>query len=111
LKLISEKIGLHESTVSRAIHNKFVQTPNGVLELKFFFSSGIQTDDGEFASMKKVKAIIKELIAVENKKHPYSDQQIVESLAMEGIRIARRTVAKYRDQLKILPSSQRKCII
>jgi RNA polymerase sigma-54 factor len=111
LKLISEKIGLHESTVSRAIHNKFVQTPNGVLDLKFFFSTGIQTDDGAFASMKKVKARIKELIAEENKKHPYSDQKIVGSLAMDGIRISRRTVAKYRDQLKILPSSQRKSII
>lgn len=111
LKMISEKLGLHESTISRTVQNKFIRTPRGVFELKYFFSSGLQTGGGELASMKTIKARIKELISQENKKMPYSDQKIAEVLAREDIVISRRTVTKYREELHILSSSLRKSIL
>ncbi len=108
LRDIANDIGMHESTVSRVTTNKYVHTPQGIFELKYFFNSGISTDDGESLASESVKLKIKELIAKEDQKSPLSDQEIVDQLKKEGIQIARRTVAKYRDLLKILPSSRRK---
>lgn len=108
LRDIANDIGMHESTVSRVTTNKYVHTPQGIYELKYFFNSGISTDDGESLASESVKLKIKELIAKEDQKNPLSDQEIVDLLKKEGIQIARRTVAKYRDLLKILPSSRRK---
>jgi RNA polymerase sigma-54 factor len=98
---------MHESTVSRVTSEKYVHTPRGVFELKFFFTSGIKTSTGDISSS-SVKERIKALIAAESSKNPISDQQIVEILKGEKIDIARRTVAKYRETLGIPSSSQRK---
>jgi RNA polymerase sigma-54 factor len=108
LRDIANDIGMHESTVSRVTTSKYVHTPQGIFELKYFFNSGISSTDGNDLASESVKLKIKDLIAKENPKSPYSDQQIVDLLKTEGIQIARRTVAKYRDVLKILPSSHRK---
>jgi RNA polymerase sigma-54 factor len=110
LRDIANDIGMHESTVSRVTTAKYVHTPQGIFELKYFFNSGINTSDGESLASESVKMKIKDLISKEDPKNPLSDQQIVEVLKKEGIEIARRTVAKYRDVLKILPSSRRKKI-
>ena len=107
LRDVAEDIGMHESTVSRVTTNKYVHTPHGTFELKFFFNSSIQRGDGDVAS-EMVKQRIKAIIADENPRKPYSDQAIVKMLAEEEIKIARRTVAKYRDMLGIGSSSQRK---
>ncbi|CAK4828110.1 unnamed protein product [Aphanomyces euteiches] len=111
LKAIAEKLELHESTISRTVQNKYVQTPFGVFELKYFFSASLQTTDGSCTSIKNVKLRIKQLIAEENKKQPYSDQKMVDLLMAEGIRISRRTVTKYREELNILSSVIRKSIV
>lgn len=111
LRDIAGDIGMHESTVSRVTTNKYVHTPQGIYELKYFFNSGISTSDGDSMASESVKIKIKELIAKEDHQDPLSDQKIVELLKAEGIQIARRTVAKYRDVLNILPSSRRKKII
>jgi RNA polymerase sigma-54 factor len=108
LRDIANDIGMHESTVSRVTTSKYVHTPRGIFELKYFFNSGINTDDGDSLASESVKMKIKELVTAENPKSPLSDQKIVELLKKDGIQIARRTVAKYRDVLKILPSSKRK---
>ncbi|HET9332914.1 MAG TPA: RNA polymerase factor sigma-54 [Gemmatimonadota bacterium] len=108
LKEVADEIGMHESTVSRVTNEKFVQTPRGVFRLKFFFSSGLSTQEGEDVSARGVKARIQELISGEQPHDPLTDQQIVEQLRSEGIQIARRTVQKYRDQLGILSSRYRK---
>jgi RNA polymerase sigma-54 factor len=108
LKEVADEIGMHESTVSRVTNEKFVQTPRGVFRLKFFFSSGLSTEEGEDVSARGVKARIQELIDGETPEDPLTDQQIVEQLKAEGIQIARRTVQKYRDQLGILSSRYRK---
>jgi RNA polymerase sigma-54 factor len=108
LKEVADEIGMHESTVSRVTNEKFVQTPRGVFRLKFFFSSGLSTEEGEDVSARGVKARIQELIDREDPQDPLTDQQIVEQLKSEGIQIARRTVQKYRDQLGILSSRYRK---
>jgi RNA polymerase sigma-54 factor len=110
LRDIANDIGMHESTVSRVTTAKYVHTPQGIFELKYFFNSGIATTDGDSLASESVKIKIKELILKEDPKNPYSDQQIVDLLKKAGIEIARRTVAKYRDVLKILPSSKRKKI-
>jgi len=110
LRDIANDIGMHESTVSRVTTSKYVHTPQGIFELKYFFNSGITSDDGNDLASESVKLKIKDLIAKEEPKNPYSDQQIVDVLKKEGIQIARRTVAKYRDVLKIAPSSRRKKI-
>jgi len=109
LRDIASDIGMHESTVSRVTTNKYVHTPRGIFELKFFFNSGINKTDGDSLASESVKAKIKELVSNEDLKNPLSDQKIVELLREKsGIEIARRTVAKYRDILGILPSSKRK---
>lgn len=108
LRDIANDIGMHESTVSRVTTNKYVHTPRGIFELKYFFNSGISMTDGDALASESVKMKIKELVGGEDPKNPLSDQKIVELLKKDGIKIARRTVAKYRDLLKILPSSKRK---
>ncbi len=109
LRDIANDIGMHESTVSRVTTSKYVHTPQGIYELKYFFNSGINaTDGGDALASESVKIKIKDLVGKEDPKNPLSDQKIVEMLKTDGIQIARRTVAKYRDMLKILPSSQRK---
>jgi RNA polymerase sigma-54 factor len=108
LREVAEHIEMHESTVSRVTNDKFVQTPRGVLSLKFFFSSGLSTTSGEDISARGVKAKIQTLVDDENPKRPLTDQAIVNLLKAEGVNIARRTVAKYRDQLGILPARMRK---
>lgn len=108
LREVAEVIDMHESTVSRVTNEKFVQTPRGVLPLKFFFSSGLSTTSGEEVSARGIKAQIEKLVAEENPAKPLTDQAIVNILKKEGIQIARRTVAKYRDQLGILSARMRK---
>lgn len=108
LRDIANDIGMHESTVSRVTTNKYVHTPQGIYELKYFFNSGISTDDGDSLASESVKMKIKALVSGEDHKRPLSDQKLVDLLKKDGIIIARRTVAKYRDVLKILPSSKRK---
>ena len=99
---------MHESTVARVTSSKYVETPRGVFELKFFFSSHLETDSGESASSRSVKNMIQEIIAKEDERKPFSDLKITNMLNEKGIQIARRTVAKYREQLKILPAKLRK---
>lgn len=108
LRDIANDIGMHESTVSRVTTAKYVHTPQGIYELKYFFNSAISSSDGDSLASESVKIKIKDLVSKEDVKNPLSDQKIVDLLKVEGIQIARRTVAKYRDVLKILPSSQRK---
>jgi len=108
LKDIAEDISMHESTISRITNNKYVHTPRGVFELKYFFNSSVTRADGNDVASESVKRMIADLIKVEDQRHPYSDQKIVEMLEEKGIQLARRTVAKYREQLQILPSSKRK---
>ncbi len=109
LREVADVISMHESTVSRVTNQKYVQTPRGVLPLKFFFSSSLgTTGGGEDASARAVKAQIQKLVADEETSKPLTDSDIVKALAERGIRIARRTVAKYRDQLNILPARMRK---
>ena len=108
LREVAEVINMHESTVSRVTNEKFVQTPRGVLPLKFFFSSGLSTTSGEDVSARGIKAKIQKLVAEEDPRRPLTDQAIVNILKEEGIQIARRTVAKYRDQLGILSARMRK---
>ena len=108
LREVADVINMHESTVSRVTNEKYVQTPRGLLPLKFFFSSGLQTSTGEDASARSIKAQIQKMVGEEAPKNPLTDQQIVEMFGMRGVRIARRTVAKYRDQLNILPARMRK---
>ena len=108
LAAVARQIDMHESTVSRVCSGKYVQTPRGVFELKFFFSSGLATDDGEDVSARTAKNIIKGLIDEEDKIDPLSDQRIAELLHEKGLQIARRTVAKYREQMQILPARLRR---
>jgi RNA polymerase sigma-54 factor len=111
LKDIAADIGMHESTISRVTSNKYVHTPQGIFELKFFFSSAIQRTNGDDIAAESVKEKIKTIVKNEDETNPISDQGIVESLRRQGIEIARRTVAKYRELLGILPSSQRKTLV
>ncbi|HTT67043.1 MAG TPA: RNA polymerase factor sigma-54 [Gemmatimonadales bacterium] len=108
LREVAEVINMHESTVSRVTNEKYVQTPRGVLPLKFFFSSALSTTSGEDASARAIKAQIQKLVGDETPHDPLTDQQIVQKLRERGVRIARRTVAKYRDQLGILSARMRK---
>ena len=108
LQQVARQIDMHESTVSRVCSGKYVQTPRGVFELKFFFSSGLETEDGEDVSARTAKDIIRTLIEEESKQDPLSDQHIAELLHERGLKIARRTVAKYREQLNILPARFRR---
>jgi RNA polymerase sigma-54 factor len=108
LRDVAEAVGMHESTISRVTSNKYVATPRGVFELKYFFNSAIRRDNAEDIASESVKQAIKKIIAEEDPRNPHSDQKIVEILAQDGVVIARRTVAKYREMLGILCSSKRK---
>ena len=108
LRDVAEDINMHESTVSRVTTNKYVHTPRGTYELKYFFNSSITNLDGDDLASEAVKAKIKEIVAHEPPKKPMSDAKIVEALAKDGVDIARRTVAKYREALGILSSAKRK---
>ena len=110
LKDVAADIGMHESTISRVTSNKYVHTPHGIFELKFFFSSGLQKTNGEGVASESVKDKIRTIIKEEGERNPISDQGIAVALRKQGISIARRTVAKYRENLGILPSSQRKAL-
>ena len=108
LRDVAEDIEMHESTVSRVTTNKYVQTPQGLFELKYFFNSGINTTGGDAVASESVKSKIKEIITAEDARKPFSDQKIVEILRGQGIDIARRTVTKYREMLGVGSSTQRK---
>lgn len=108
LKHVADSLGIHESTVSRATANKYMQTPRGVFEMKFFFSSGVSNEDGNSTSAEAIKKMIKELVEGENPLKPLSDEKITNILREEGIEISRRTVAKYRDEVGIVATSRRR---
>lgn len=108
LRDVAEDIGMHESTISRVTTNKYMQTPQGLFELKYFFNSGISTGDGDFIASESVKSKIKEILENEDPRKPYSDQKLAELLSANHINIARRTVTKYREMLRIGSSSERK---
>ncbi len=108
LQQVASAIGMHESTVSRVTKQKYVQTPRGVFPLKYFFSAGLDTEEGEEVAAKAVKEMIQEIVAKENPLRPLSDKKIVDMLSARGLKIARRTVAKYREQLGILSARMRK---
>ena len=110
LREIADVLELHESTVSRVTTNKFMRTPRGIFELKFFFGSHVSTDAGGAASSTAIRALIKQLIASENSRKPLSDAQISQLLGQQGMVVARRTVAKYRESLQILPGNLRKTL-
>ena len=105
---IADVVGVHETTVSRAIANKYIRTPHGVFEFKYFFTPGYQNDSGASVSNTSVKEMIADLVSTEDKAGPFSDQELVSKLQEKGINIARRTVAKYREELGILPSNLRR---
>jgi RNA polymerase sigma-54 factor len=107
LRDVAERVGVHESTVSRVVSNKYMETPRGILPMKYFFATGIGTLDGTDVSSLKVKESLKALVEAEDPKRPLSDQRIADLLKREGILLARRTVAKYREELNI-PSSGRR---
>jgi RNA polymerase sigma-54 factor len=110
LREIADELGMHESTISRVTTAKYMNTPQGTFELKYFFGSGLGTDSGNAASSTAVRALIKQFVASENLAKPLSDNQISEMLKEQGIDCARRTVAKYREALRIAPANLRKTI-
>ena len=105
---VAEKVGVHETTVSRAIGGKYMSTPQGVCDMRFFFTSGYKTSSGEALANTSVKDAIKEIVSREDPAKPLSDEGIRDALKEKGIGIARRTVAKYRETMGILPSRKRK---
>jgi len=111
LRDVADEIGVHESTVSRVTTNKYVQTAHGIFELKFFFSAAIQRSDGGNLAGESVRRKLEKMVADEDPLNPLSDNALVEALEKQGIEIARRTVAKYREQLGILPASKRKRLV
>jgi RNA polymerase sigma-54 factor len=108
LRDVAEAVGMHESTISRVTSNKYVATPRGVFELKYYFNSAIRRETQDDIASESVKQAIKKIISEEDPVDPHSDQKIVEILAQQDIVIARRTVAKYREMLGILSSGKRK---
>ncbi|MGB2831908.1 MAG: RNA polymerase factor sigma-54 [Methylotenera sp.] len=110
LREIADELELHESTISRVTNNKYMLTPRGIFELKYFFGSSVATDSGGTCSATAIRALIKQLVEQENPKKPYSDNQITDLLAKQGIVVARRTIAKYREALGIEPASLRKTL-
>jgi len=110
LRDIADELGLHESTISRVTTAKYMATPIGTYELKYFFGSGLGTETGGNASSTAVRALIKQFVSAENPAKPLSDSQIAEMLKEQGIECARRTVAKYREALKIAPANLRKAL-
>lgn len=107
LREVAEEVGMHESTISRVTTRKYLHTPRGTFELKYFFSSGVSTEDGGSASATAIQAMLRKLIDAEDVRKPLSDQSIAEQLQSKGIQVARRTVAKYREGLRIPTSSER----
>lgn len=105
---IADELGMHATTVSRAVAGKYLQTPQGLVEMRSFFATGYQTRDGEEVSNTGVREAIQQLVAAENPAKPLSDEALMKALAKQGIKVARRTIAKYREQLNILPSHLRK---
>ena len=110
LREIADELGLHESTISRVTTAKYMATPFGTYELKYFFGSSLNTEAGGNASSTAVRALIKQLVAAESPAKPLSDSQLAELLEGQGIQVARRTVAKYRESLKIAPANLRKTV-
>ena len=110
LREIADILGLHESTISRVTTQKYMATPRGIFELKYFFGSHVATDAGGACSATAIRALIKQLIGAEDAKKPLSDSQLSEVLGQQGIVVARRTVAKYREALNIQPVKLRKII-
>jgi RNA polymerase sigma-54 factor len=108
LRDVANDIGMHESTVSRVVSNKYIHTPRGLFPMKYFFHSGIDSSTGADVSSLSIKSKIARYIADEDARRPHSDARIMQRLRAEGIQIARRTVAKYREELRIPSSSQRK---
>ena len=110
LREIADELGLHESTISRVTTAKYMNTPFGTFELKYFFGSSLNTDAGGNASSTAVRALIKQLVSAEDPAKPLSDSQLSDMLGEQGITVARRTVAKYREALKIAPANLRKTL-
>ena len=108
---IADSLGLHESTVSRVTNKKYMRTPRGIFELKYFFSSHVATEQGGACSSTAIRALIKKLIQAETAEKPLSDSKLCRLLSEQGIRVARRTVAKYRETMSIPPSHERKRLI
>jgi RNA polymerase sigma-54 factor len=111
LKDIAEDIGMHLSTVSRVVNRKYAHTPQGVIELRRFFTEGMMNEDGEEVSTRIIKLKIKKLIEEEDSHNPITDDQVVKILIKDGIKLSRRTVAKYRDQMSIPGSRERKAVV
>ena len=111
LKDISEDIGMHLSTISRVVNRKYAHTPQGVIELRRFFSEGMLNEEGEEVSTRILKLRIKKMVEDEDSKKPLTDEEIAKVLSKEGVKLSRRTVAKYRDQMQIPGSRERKTII
>jgi RNA polymerase sigma-54 factor len=107
LREVAEEVGMHESTISRVTTRKYMHTPRGTFELKYFFSSGVSTEDGGSASATAIQAMLRKLIDAEDSRKPLSDLALAEELQRKGIQVARRTVAKYREGLRIPTSSER----
>ena len=110
LREIADALGLHESTVSRVTTQKYMATPRGIFELKYFFGSHVSTETGGACSATAIRALIKQLVAAEDTKKPLSDSKIAEILGQQGIVVARRTIAKYRESLHIPPVNLRKAL-
>ena len=108
---IAEAVDMHESTISRVTTRKYMHTPRGIFELKYFFSSHVATTAGGACSSTAIRALIRKLIAAENPRKPLSDNKLAELLEDQGIQVARRTIAKYRDSLLIPPSNERKRLV
>jgi RNA polymerase sigma-54 factor len=108
LKQIADEVGVHESTVSRSVNGKYMQTPRGLFEIKYFFTSGVAAFDGSGIASESIKTIMRELIEAEDPREPYSDQALVNIMAKQGISISRRTIAKYRDEMHLPASSKRR---
>lgn len=110
LREIADQLELHESTISRVTTQKYMLTPRGILEFKYFFGSGVATDSGGDYSSTAIRALIKQIVSEEDARHPLSDNSLTEILVSQGIQVARRTVAKYRESLNILPANLRKSL-
>jgi RNA polymerase sigma-54 factor len=108
LRDVAEDIQMHESTISRVTNNKYIYTSQGIYELKYFFNAGITSTQGESLASESVKNLVREIITREDPKKPYSDEKLVQILKGMNIHIARRTVSKYREMMKILSSSERR---
>jgi RNA polymerase sigma-54 factor len=111
LKDVAEDIGMHLSTISRVVNRKYAHTPQGVIELRRFFSEGMLNEDGEEVSTRILKLRIKKMVEEENTQKPFTDEQIAKILTKEGVKLSRRTIAKYRDQMQIPGSRERKTVV